>query len=498
MGRKHVVVVGGSFAGMTTALALSQQGHRVTVLEKERLPRCETSVEAFELWERRGSPQSRHSHAFLARVHNAIRERAPKLYADLIEAGAEPLPFTDMVSRQFENPQFEPEDEEIVLLGCRRITFDWVLRRHLEAHSDCEYRDGVAVDSLLAEPDADSGLPRVVGVSATPEGGAQEELSADLVVDASGRNSKLRGWLEAIGSAPLEQESNDCGIYYCSRFYRLLDGGEPPPMDGPIGGDLGYLKYAIFAGDSNIFSITLAPHSHDEKMRCVRLEDAFHSASLALPATQGWVDPSVSQPITGVYAYANLKNTLRYFVKDERPLVLGLFPIGDSLVHANPITGRGCTLAWLGAYLLADAYTAAPNDPMAFATALHAEIVEQLVPWYINMRDQDLAAAETTKIQESGRDPFEFKLEDGSLDPKAYIRSVMRDGLKPAMGSELPVMRAVMRVFNMLDAPSDILKDSNLRKCVMAVWEKREEREAVQMGPTRSEMIEHLSAAGIG
>lgn len=49
MGRKHVVVVGGSFAGMTTALALSQQGHRVTVLEKERLPRCETSVEAFEL-----------------------------------------------------------------------------------------------------------------------------------------------------------------------------------------------------------------------------------------------------------------------------------------------------------------------------------------------------------------------------------------------------------------------------------------------------------------
>ena len=495
MSRKHVIVIGGSFTGMATALALSQQGHRVTVLEKEALPRCETSVEAFERWERRGSPQSRHSHAFLARLHNSIRERAPRLYDDLIEAGAEPLPFKKMVEATFENPQFEPEDDEIVLLGCRRITVDWVLRRHLEAIRDCDYRDGMAVDGLLAERDAASGLLRVLGVRMSPRDGVQQELWADLVVDASGRNSKLRSWLEAIGSDPLEQESNDCGIYYCSRFYRLRDGVEAPVMEGPIGADLGYMKYAIFPGDSRIFSITLAAASGDESMRGVRRPEPFQAASLVLPSTRTWVDPSVSEPITDVYTYANLKNTLRFFVKDEQPLVLGLFPVGDALVHANPLSGRGCTLGWLGACFLADTFTAYPDDLLTFARALHAEIASQLVPWYVNMRDQDLAAAEVARVQESGKDPLAFQRDDGSIDPKAYIRSLMRHGLMPALRTELPVLRAVMRVFNMLDAPSDVLKNPELLQRVIAVWQQRDQREPLRLGPSRTEMVEQLRAA---
>ncbi|GAG41902.1 unnamed protein product, partial [marine sediment metagenome] len=65
-----MIVIGGSATGMATALALRRDGHQVTVLERESLPPCNSSVEAFERWERSGSPQSRHSHAFLARLHN--------------------------------------------------------------------------------------------------------------------------------------------------------------------------------------------------------------------------------------------------------------------------------------------------------------------------------------------------------------------------------------------------------------------------------------------
>jgi len=495
MAERHVVVIGGSFAGMATALALSQQGHRVTILEKEVLPPCDSAVEAFERWERRGAPQCRHSHAFLARMHNAVQQRAPGLYADLMRAGAEQLRFRDMVKAVYDDPELVPEDDEIVLLACRRITFDWVLRRHLEANTDTDYRDGVAVRGLVAEPDAVTGLPRVSGVRVGDDGGEPELISADLVVDASGRNSKLKSWLDAIGCAPLEQESESCGIFYCSRFYRLNDGVEPPPMDGPIGADLGYMKYAIFPGDSRIFSITLAAASHDDEMRAVRRPDAFQSAACALPSTRAWVDPAISQPITDVYTYANLKNTLRFFVVDDGPLALGLFPVGDALVHANPLSGRGCTLAWLGSYLLADAFTAHADDPLEFARSLHAEIVRELVPWYLNMRDQDRASAETSRVQQAGDDPFAFRREDGSVDPKAYMRSLLRDGLLPALREDIVVLRAFMRVFNMLDAPTDVLATPDLLQRVMAVWQGREEREPLRLGPGREEMRKQLEGA---
>jgi len=196
---KQVVIVGGSVAGLFAALALSRQGHRITLLEGEALPDCASPVEAFDRWERRGAPQARHSHAFLARLHNGIRDRTPELYADLLEAGAEPLRFADLVEATFEKPELVPEDDEIVLLACRRITLDWVLRRHVERTTDARYRDGVKVVGLLADKDQASGLPRVTGVRLKGASGEDETLPADLVVDASGRNTQLADWLGAIG-----------------------------------------------------------------------------------------------------------------------------------------------------------------------------------------------------------------------------------------------------------------------------------------------------------
>ncbi len=492
---KNVVIVGGSVAGLFAALALSRQGHRITVLEGEVLPQCDSPVEAFERWERRGAPQSRHSHAFLARLHNGIRDRAPDLYADLLAAGAETLPFSDLVEATFDNPELIPEDDEIVLLACRRITLDWVLRRHVENTTPTRYLDGVKVRGLIATRDQASGLPRIEGVRVQRASGETETLSADLVVDASGRNTQLASWLEAIGSEPLEKDSEGCGIFYCSRFYRILDGVKAPGLEGPIGGDLGYLKYAIFLGDSGIFSITLAASPDDAPLRGVRNADTFQAVAQALPTTGPWVDPAVAAPVTDVYTYANLKNTLRHFARDGKPLVLGLYPIGDALMHQNPISGRGCTVAWISAWLLADTYAKHPDEPLAFAEELSAEVDRQLVPWYANMREQDRATKERTEVDRKGEDPFVFQRDDGSVDPKAYMRSVLLHGLIPALREDIVVTRAFMRVFNMLDDPRDLMAAPDLLGRVMAVWGRREEREPLHMGPGRVDMLEKIRAA---
>ena len=494
MSRKHVVVVGGSCNGMAVALALAKRGHQVTILEKDALPDCDSPIEAFEKWDRRGAPQVMHSHAFLARMHNSIAEHAPEFYRDLMAAGATRMCFTEMVSSVFPDADFIPSDDEIVLLACRRMTYDWVLKRHLERATDTIYRDRTEVVGLEATPDDATGLLRVTGVRVRRPDEAREVLAADLVIDASGRRTKLRKWLREIGAGELEEEVTDCGIFYSSRFYRLLEGVEPPPMNGHIGADLGYMKYAIFPGDSRIFSVTLAASPEDDDLRRIlRSEKAFDAATLALPATRAWVSSTVSEPITGVFGFGDLKDTLRTFVRDDAPLVLGLFPIGDSLVHANPLTGRGCCLGWLEALHLADALEKNLDDPKAFALALHATLVEDLVPWYVNIRDQDRDLIEAREIERSGGDPFAFRRDDGSTDPKAFIRSLFRDGLGPALAEDMIVLRKFMRVFNMLDSPESLLRDGGvLFPRILEAWNARERRDPIRLGPMREEMIDQI------
>lgn len=495
MQQKQVVVVGGSVAGLFSALALSRAGHRVVLIEKENFEECASPVEAFEKWDRRGAPQTRHSHAFLARLHNEIKAREPKLYSALLEAGAETIPFTEMTREFFPEESLLPEDEEITLLACRRMTFDWVLRRHVLSETDAQFLSGTSVLGLQAETDRASGLPRVTGVRVATDDKEPRLIEADLVVDATGRNTRLGQWLEGIGAESLEQESESCGIFYCSRFYRLREGVDAPAMEGPIGADLGYMKYAIFMGDSGIFSITLAASPDDDTLRQLRNAAAFEAATRTLPTTSRWVDPAVSEPITDVNTYANLKNTFRRFVKDGRPLALGLFPVGDALMHQNPLAGRGCTMAWLSTQLMSEAFSAHPEEPIEFARSLDLEIARQVLPWYYAMRDQDRSAGEMAEEESSGGDPYAFLREDGSIDPKAYMRSMLRDGLMPALREDITVLRAFLRVFNLLDDPGDLLARPDLLQKVLAVWQKRDQRPPMSFGPDRAEMLSTVTAA---
>src|ERR1051325_6612132 len=91
-----VVGIGGGVAGLGSALALTRVGdHGVTIVERDAAPLPDDPDGAFAAWPRRGAPQVRHSHAFLARLHNLLRDRAPDVLAALRDAGAADLSFTD-------------------------------------------------------------------------------------------------------------------------------------------------------------------------------------------------------------------------------------------------------------------------------------------------------------------------------------------------------------------------------------------------------------------
>lgn len=492
---KHVVVIGGSVAGLGVALALSNRGHRVTVLEADATPLPASHREAFATWNRQGAPQTGHSHALLARLRNLIRDHAPTLLDELEACGAEQLRFTERARQLFDDPPLEAGDEDIVALACRRVTFEWVLRRHVIATRRVRFQDGARVLGLESRRSRGARQPTVTGVRVDLGRDGVERIDADLVVDASGRRSALRRWLPEIGTPPVREASSPCGIFYTSRFYHLLDGVTRPPIDGGIVGlDLGYLKVGLFAGDSRVFSITLAASPDDDDMRGVLHRPAFESAVAAIPLTAEWTAPDVAAPVSDVHGMANLNNTRRFFVEQGEPLALGVLPVGDSVIHTNPIVGRGCSLAWTSAFALADCLEAHPDDLHALALAYEDHLERDIVPWYALQVDQDADAIEIAEAQRRGEDPYSTQREDGSGNPKGFIRSLMRDGLGPALEEDFRLLRHFMRTLHLLDPPGAMMKHPEVMQSLLASYERRHERPKRVLGPTRAEMLERFAA----
>jgi 2-polyprenyl-6-methoxyphenol hydroxylase-like FAD-dependent oxidoreductase len=479
----HAVVVGAGVSGLGAALVLARQGRRVTVVERDDTPMPDSADEAFE-WDRRGAPQVRHSHAFLARLTTLLRDHHPDVLAALYEHGATPIRFGDDLPPTVSGYVREPGDDDLVMLACRRTTFEWVLRRAVLATDGVEIRTGSGVTSLTAN--GDETPPRITGV-VLEDGSA---IAADLTVVANGRRSALPDWLAALGIGPVDEEVEDTGIVYLSRFYRLRDGAEPPPRAGVIGGDLGYLKYGVFIGDARTFSITLAvPVGDDDLRRALADPATFEAAARELVATAPWLDGR-AEPITeGVHVMAGLLNRWREYVVDGSPLALALFPIGDALMCTNPLFGRGCSTGFWSAHLLGEALAAHPDDPSAQALAYDAAVRSHLRPWYRSTVLQDAEARRVAAALLAGEDP------DGdSTDPRTFMRGVFRDGLVPALRLDAVVLRAFMRNFNLLTPPDALVEDADVNARVLAVWNDRDQREPEPpLGPsTRKELVDAL------
>ena len=463
------VVIGAGVTGMATALALARSGHDVTVLERDLGPVPASADAAFEGWDRWGVPQARHSHAFLARLRNLLRDRAPDVLTALLDAGVTEMRFTERLPPEMEDRDARPGDEDLVALACRRTTFEWVFRRILEDEPGVRLLDGVKASGLLGTPE------RVTGVRA-----GESDIVAERVIDAAGRRSPLTAWLRDLGAPPPEQETVECGIVYLSRFYRLREGAEAPPQEGPIGGDLGYLKYAVFLGDNRTFSITFGTATNEAIMRPRLLKaPMFDAAARNLPATADWVDPDRAEPITGVEVMARLVNRRQRLVVDGEPVAQGVHALGDAAIHTNPLYGRGCSLGMVHAYLFADLLADGVDDPRQMALALDEVTREHIEPWY---------RASVTQDRENVR------AQNGEVATDDPMRSLMRDGLMPAVRVDPDVFRGFLRVLNLLDAPDAMIQDPVVVGRILEVWQARGERpDPPADGPTQDEMLRILA-----
>lgn len=490
MGEK-ILVAGSGIAGLGAALALGGGTRQVTILDRDPPPPEGSAEDAFYNWERKGATQLRHSHAFLGRLTTLIRERYPELMAELLAEGTRLFGFEDGLPPHLAKSYVPvPGDEDCKLLFSRRTTLELVMRRYAAKLPGVTFVPDTGVRGLLAR--REHGKLLVEGLK-TERGGLAQEMRADVVVDASGRNSSFPEWLRQQ-NVSVHEESSPCGILYFTRHYKLRDGQSEPPRDGaPGGADLGYIKFGVFIADNRHFSVTLATPEIETEMRLavVRPEN-FDAICMALPGAARWMNPERAEPVSQVFSMGNLHNVWRHTLKDGEPQVLNFFAIGDAAVRTNPLYGRGCAAGFVSAHVLRAALDSS-RSAVERAKMFDSEIETVIRPYFNSMVELDLNAIRRAKQE---RDPTYRP----SLRAR-MTRSFAEDGLMPAQRGDVEVSRAMSRVFHMLDEPTAFLKRPAIMARIMRVWAMPEAEKrrrgfyAPKAGPDRAGMLKLLKIA---
>src|SRR5882724_3248586 len=164
-GPPPAVVLGGGLAGLAAARLLARHYPRVVVLERDRRPETAMLEEAFTTWERPGVAQFRHSHAFLARLRVVLLAYFPDVLDRLRASGVREIGLEEVRPPALVLAP-RVDDEDVVLLACRRSTFEWALHASLAGRRGIELREGVRVDGLVGESQ-DGLCPRATGVRLT-------------------------------------------------------------------------------------------------------------------------------------------------------------------------------------------------------------------------------------------------------------------------------------------------------------------------------------------
>ena len=470
-----IVVLGAGVCGLAAGMLLRRDGHEVTVLERDPEPPPDSIDEAWERWSRDGVSQFRLAHYMTPRGRIVLEEALPDVLDGLEAAGAaafDPLP---LMPPSIADRAPRDGDGRFRTVTARRPVFEQVLGRAADAEPGLEIRRGVAVTGVIAR--AGNGKPpHVSGVRTDSD----EQLDADLIVDAMGRRSQLPRWLEAVGAGPVHEEAEDSGFIYYGRFFRAAGSGMPDyraPLLMPIGG----FSLLTLPSDNDTWSVTVYTSAGDRPLKRLRDPGPWTALVRACPLHAHWLE---GEPITDMVAMGGIVDRYRRLVVDGVPVATGVALLGDSSTCTNPSLGRGMTLGLLHAQRLAATIHAHLDDPDDFAAAWDAVTEAELTPWYRETVEEDRARFNEMEALRHGLDASP---EPGSMP--WLVRALLA-----AVPQDPDAFRAFLANRCCLSLNRDIFEDTGFRERVVELAQRAGGPPPLP-GPDRDQLLALLDAA---
>lgn len=428
----RAVVLGGSLAGLLAADALAEVYPEVLVVDRDEL--------AGVAHPRRGVPHGRHAHGLVARGQQILEKQFPGLMADMEDAGVRPGDFSGDIRWYFNGMRLSPAQTGLLSVPCTRPVIERIVRSRVEKIRGVKFLEQYDIVGLETTPDAG----RVTGarVQCRRGDGEPEVLSADLVIDATGRGSRTPAWLEELGYSRPDEDKVKVDLAYTTRHYKV--------SRDPFGSDIAIIAaatpshprgafYYRLPGDGNLVELSLTGVLGDHPPSD---PDGFLDYVRSLPVPEIYESVREAEPIDDPVTLRFPASVRRRYERLRR-FPEGLLVIGDAVCSFNPVYAQGMAIAAVESRLLAEQLR---KSPVPSPHDFFREISRRLdSPW------EFAAIADLGYPGVKGRRTAKVRMIN------AYVSRLQRAAVHDASLTD-----AFMRVAGLVDEPTALLRPGKI------------------------------------
>lgn len=440
----HAVVLGASMGGMLAARALADFYGTVTVIDRDDLPDDPVN--------RRGVPQGRHVHALLARGAQIIDGFFPRILDELVASGAPIVDDGDLSTMYLNYGGHEVlrtgtlpmsgEDEGLALYLASRPFLERRVRARLRAIDNVTIRDRHDVSDVTSTADR----KRITGVRVVDrDTGADEELTAELVVDAMGRGAHMPALLESLGYGRPTEDHIVMRTTYASQLLRIPRGTlrEMVCIITPAAGRPTGMFLSGYEHDTWMFTVFgMAGHEPPRDLDGMLSFASDYAPPHLLSAVRR------GEPIGPAAQHRMPSSQWRRYDKMRR-LPDGLLATGDAVCSFNPIYGQGMTVAALDAAALRDCLRGGVDD---------------LPHRYFRRAAKTIGVA----WQTGAASDLAFPEVEGRRTPSMRVTNRLVDFVLTGCESDAMVVRQFFGVSGLIDPPTRLLRPSFLYRVAKA------------------------------